>query len=301
MFPVQDMSTGTEEAPVATEKTASAKGLLSDVKVTATFNADGTIATLTVDASGETEAIAKPCTEEAFLAQFIGKAGPFEGAEVVTGATFTSNAVINAVNSMFPVQDMSTGTEEAPVATEKTASAKGLLSDVKVTATFNADGTIATLTVDASGETEAIAKPCTEEAFLAQFIGKTGPFEGAEVVSGATFTSNAVINAVNSMFPVQDMSTGTEEAPVATEKTASAKGLLSDVKVTATFNADGTIATLVVDASGETEAIAKPCTEDAFLAQFIGKAGPFEGAEIVSGATFTSNAVINAVNSMFGE
>ena len=297
MFPVQDMSTGTEEAPVATEKTASAKGLLSDVKVTATFNADGTIATLTVDASGETEAIAKPCTEEAFLAQFIGKAGPFEGVEVVAGATFTSNAVINALNSMFPAEEEAA----APAGESKTASAKGLLSDVKVTATFNADGTIATLVVDASGETEAIAKPCTEDAFLSQFIGKAGPFEGAEVVTGATFTSNAVINAVNSMFPVQDMSTGTEEAPVATEKTASAKGLLSDVKVTATFNADGTIATLVVDASGETEAIAKPCTADAFLAQFIGKAGPFEGAEIVSGATFTSNAVINALNSLFGE
>ena len=293
MFPVQDMSTGTEEAPVATEKTASAKGLLSDVKVTATFNADGTIATLVVDASGETEAIAKPCTEDAFLSQFIGKAGPFEGAEVVTGATFTSNAVINAVNSMFPAEEEAA----APAADTKTASAKGLLSDVKVTATFNADGTIATLVVDASGETEAIAKPCTEDAFLAQFIGKAGPFEGAEVVTGATFTSNAVINAVNSMFPAEEETA----APAADTKTAAAKGLLSDVKVTATFNADGTIATLTVDASGETEAIAKPCTEDAFLAQFIGKAGPFEGAEVISGATFTSNAVINAVNSMFGE
>ena len=289
------------EIPATEELTASAKGLLSDVKVTITKNADGTIATIVVDASGETEAIAKPCTEEAFLSQFVGKAGPFEGVEVVAGATFTSNAVINALNSMFPAQDMSTGAEEAPVATEQTASAKGLLSDVKVTITKNADGTIATIVVDASGETEAIAKPCTEEAFLSQFVGKAGPFEGAEVVAGATFTSNAVINALNSMFPAQDMSTGTEEAPVAEEQTASAKGLLSDVKVTITKNAEGTIATIVVDASGETEAIAKPCTEEAFLSQFVGKAGPFEGVEVVAGATFTSNAVINALNSMFAK
>ncbi len=301
MFPTQDMSTGAEEAPIATEMTASAKGLLSDVKVTVTLNADGTIATMVVDASGETEAIAKPCTEEAFLSQFIGKAGPFENADVVAGATFTSTAVINAVNSMFPTQDMATGAEEAPVATEMTASAKGLLSDVKVTITLNEDGTIATMVVDASGETAAIAAPCTEEAFLSQFIGKAGPFENADVVAGATFTSNAVITALNSLFPTQDMSTGTEEAPVATEMTASAKGLLSDVKVTVTLNADGTIATMVVDASGETEAIAKPCTEEAFLSQFIGKAGPFEGAEVVTGATFTSNAVINAVNSLFAK
>ena len=483
-------------------KTASAKGLLSDVKVTITLNEDGNIATMAVDASGETAAIATPCTEEAFLSQFIGKKGPFEGVEVVSGATFTSNAVINAVNSLFEANEQAPGAEqvttaapgfmgadvgvtvtlnedgtiaaieidnskqvppvcdmvntetflnqfigkkgpftadvvagatftsqgvidalnslfpaeeapavdeapavpagerktgkaqgfqsevtvtltvdaglitgiqvdssnetpnfgtrcgedeaflnqfigkkatpdlgegiealsgatvtsnavieaanaaigvavaeveipaEAPAAAEMTASAKGLLSDVKVTITLNEDGTIATMAVDASGETAAIAAPCTEEAFLIQFIGKKGPFEGVEVVSGATFTSNAVINAVNSMFPTQDMSvTGEElpiaEAPAAAEMTASAKGLLSDVKVTITLNEDGAIATMAVDASGETAAIAAPCTEEAFLSQFIGKKGPFEGVEVVSGATFTSNAVINAVNSLF--
>ena len=384
-----------EAAPAAAEalpegaKTASAKGLLSDVKVVATFNADGTIATLTVDASGETPGISTPCTEEAFLSQFIGKAAPFT-ADVVAGATFTSNAVIEAVNALY-------AEEAAPVEGGKTASAKGLLSDVKVTITLNDDGTIATMTVDASGETEAIAKPCTEDAFLSQFIGKKGPFEGAEVVSGATFTSNAVITAVNSLFPAEeaapagnqmtaaapgfmgedvgvtitlnedgtiaaitidnskqmppvcdmvntdaflgqfigkkgpftaeivagatftsqgvidalnsmfptaDMSVAGEELPIAEapaaaeELTASAKGLLSDVKVTITLNDDGTIATMVVDASGETEAIAKPCTEEAFLSQFIGKKGPFT-ADVVAGATFTSNAVITAVNSLF--
>ncbi len=292
LFPVQDMSTGTEEAPVAEELTASAKGLLSDVKVTITLNADGTIANMVVDASGETEAIAKPCTEEAFLSQFVGKKGPFEGAEVVSGATFTSNAVINAVNSLFPAE------EAAPAAEELTASAKGLLSDVKVTITLNADGTIATMVVDASGETAAIAAPCTEEAFLSQFVGKKGPFENADVVAGATYTSNAVINAVNSLFPAEEAPVE-EAAPAAEELTASAKGLLSDVMVTITLNADGTIATMVVDASGETEAIAKPCTEEAFLSQFVGKKGPFENVDVVAGATYTSNAVINAVNSLF--
>ena len=114
---------------------------------------------------------------------------------MVSGATYTSNAVINAVNSLFPA-------EEAAAET-LTASAKGLLSDVTVTITLNADGTIATMAVDASGETAAIAGPCTEEAVLSNFIGKAGPFEGVEVVSGATYTSNAVINAVNSLFAAE--------------------------------------------------------------------------------------------------
>ena len=71
--------------------------------MTITLNEDGTIATMVVDASGETAAIAGPCTEEAFLSQFIGKKGPFtaghNGIDVATGATFTSNAVIEAINS----------------------------------------------------------------------------------------------------------------------------------------------------------------------------------------------------------
>ena len=81
-----------------------------------------------------------------------------------------------------------------------TASAQGLLSDVTVTITRDAKGVITTIQVDASGETQAIAKPCTEEAFLSQFLGKAGPFTDIDVVSGATFTSEAVINAVNSLY-----------------------------------------------------------------------------------------------------
>ena len=298
----------------------SAKGFASDVKVQLTKDASGAITGLAIESSGETAGFGTRCMEDpTFAEQFVGKTAPFaigENIDALAGATVTSTAVVNAVNAAVEspanpdAVPFGSGAEEEPaveVSAEPlpegamTASAKGLLSDVKVTITKNEDGTIATIVVDASGETEAIAKPCTEDAFLSQFVGKAGPFEGVEVVAGATFTSNAVINALNSMFPAQDMSTGAEEAPVATEQTASAKGLLSDVKVTITKNADGTIATIVVDASGETAAIATPCTEEAFLSQFVGKAGPFEGAEVVTGATFTSNAVINALNSMFAK
>ena len=302
MFPTQDMSETSEEVPAydpaaGEALTGKAQGFQSEVVVTLTV-ADGVITGIQVDSANETPGFGTRCGEdEAFLNQFIGKkATPDlgEGIDALAGATVTSNAVIEAANAAIGVAQ---AVVELPAAEELTASAKGLLSDVKVTITLNADGTIATMVVDASGETPAIAGPCTEEAFLSQFIGKKGPFT-ADVVSGATFTSNAVINAVNSLFPAEE---AVEEAPAAEELTASAKGLLSDVKVTITLNADGTIATMAVDASGETAAIATPCTEEAFLSQFIGKAGPFEGVEVVTGATFTSNAVINAVNSLFAK
>ena len=59
---------------------------------------------------------------------------------------------------------------------------------------------IAFLTVDASGETPGRGQRCMEEEFTSQFIGKTAPLmlgDGIDGVSGATFTSAAVVEAVN--------------------------------------------------------------------------------------------------------
>ena len=94
-----------DEAAAIIEVTATAKGMFSDVNVTITKNRDGTIATIVVDVSGETKGIATPCAEDAFLSQFIGKAGPFDKVDVVTGATSTSNAILEAVNSLFTVDE----------------------------------------------------------------------------------------------------------------------------------------------------------------------------------------------------
>lgn len=165
--------------------TATAKGFVSDVRVTVTMAANGTI--MAVEADCSDEILGSRCEEPAFLNQFLGKKGPFTDVDVVTGSTYTSNAVIRAVNSLCGV-------------TVKTASAKGLLSDVVVTVKMAEDGVIAAISVDASGETAAIAAPCTEDAFLSQFIGRKGPFHDIDVVTGATWTSNAVINAVNSLY-----------------------------------------------------------------------------------------------------
>lgn len=89
---------------------------------------------------------------------------------------------------------------------ERTVSAKGLLSDVTVTVTQNQDGTIAAIVVDATGETHGIGTQCMKDDFLSQFIGKVGPFNDVDAVAGATFTSNAVITAVNTLFPMEESS-----------------------------------------------------------------------------------------------
>lgn len=192
-----------EEYVKAHAESASAKGFAADVTVRIFRDETSAVAYLQVDAPWETPGIGSRCTEEAFTGQFIGKTGPFVlggNVDAVSGATRTSRAVVEALNQLYP---------EMPVPPHAlTASAKGLLSDVQVWITLDEGGAIDGIWVDCSGETEAIARPCNEEAFLSQFIGKTGPLLHIDAVAGATYTSCAVIDAVNSLFT--DTSEGAE-------------------------------------------------------------------------------------------
>ena len=69
---------------------------------------------------------------------------------------------------------------------------------VFITASLDEEGRIASLTVDASTQTD-IGQACQEEAYTSRFIGKTLPLGEADVdaLSGATMTSNAVREALN--------------------------------------------------------------------------------------------------------
>ena len=291
--------------------TGSAPGFNDDpVSVVVTLNADGTIASLTVDASNQMAGIGAVCEKEEFTSQFIGKTGPFsvDNIDVCSGATYTSKGVIEAVNSVLPAAETSAPVEKAaPVAEALTGSAPGFNDDpVSVVVTLNADGTIASLTVDASNQMAGIGAVCEKEEFTSQFIGKTGPFsvDNIDVCSGATYTSKGVIEAVNSVLPAAETSAPVEEAAPAvtpdpaSEFKATAEGYEEDVVVYITLNADGTIATLRVDASGDTPAIGGQCEKEAFTSQFIGKSAPFstDNVDVISGATYTSKAVIEAVN-----
>ena len=77
------------------------------VYVTAELDEDGKITELTVDASTQTPEIgAVVPDDEKFMSQFAGKALPVEGNDIdaVTGATVTSEAVVQALNSATAAQ-----------------------------------------------------------------------------------------------------------------------------------------------------------------------------------------------------
>ncbi len=316
----------------ATEYTTlvgTAKGFGGDVTVTLSMDGD-TIAAISIDASTETPGFGQRTMEEAdYQAQFIGKTLPVEGVDVLSGATITSTAVVEAVNSAVAAEPAAEAeTEEAAAVavedetpaveatgTPVTGTAKGFASDVTVTATVD-DGVITSITIDASGETAGFGQRTMDDAdYQAQFIGKTLPLQDGDVdvLSNATFTSNAVVEALNSTVTAEPAAEAeTEEAAAVavedetpaveatgTPVTGTAKGFASDVTVTATVD-DGVITSITIDASGETAGFGQRTMDDAdYQAQFIGKTLPLQDGDVdvLSGATITSTAVVEALNS----
>ena len=303
-----------EQKPVVTgeEKSATAQGFLGDVTVKATLDGN-TVTALTVETPDETPGLGQNCSEEDFTKQFIGKTLPVElgkDVDAVSGATITSTAVVDALNSLAaaPAEEATATEEPAAAATgeEKSATAQGFKGDVTVKATLDGN-TVTALTVETPDETPGLGQNCSEEDFTKQFIGKTLPVElgkDVDAVSGATITSTAVVDALNSLAaaPVEEATATEEPAAAATgeEKSATAQGFKGDVTVKATLDGN-TVTALTVETPDETPGLGQNCSEEDFTKQFIGKTLPVElgkDVDAVSGATITSTAVVDALNSL---
>ena len=326
--PVATEAPAATEAPVALEnaKTATIAGFGgADITVQVTDD-NGVITALVVDASTQTPGLGQKCAEEAFTSQFIGKSAPLtlgEGIDAVASATITSQAVVDAVNSLYAAAEPVEAPTEAPVATEepaaqtaevKTATAVGYDGNEITVNVTDDNGVITSLTVDASTQTPGLGQKCAEEAFTSQFKGKSAPFtlgDGIDAVASATITSQAVVDAVNSLYAAAEPVEEPTEAPAATEepaaqtaevKTATAVGFGGEDITVSVTDENGVITSLTVDASTQTAELGQKCEEEAFTSQFIGKSAPLtlgEGIDAVASATITSQAVVDAVNSIY--
>ena len=304
----EDLEPAATEAPMVLEnaKTATIAGFGgADITVQVT-DENGVITALVVDASTQTPGLGQKCAEEAFTSQFIGKSAPLtlgDGIDAVASATITSQAVVDAVNSLYAAAEPVEEPTEAPAATEepaaqtaevKTATAAGYDGNEITVNVTDENGVITSLTVDASTQTAGLGQKCAEEAFTAQFIGKSAPLtlgEGIDAAASATITSQAVVDAVNSLYA---------EAPAKALSTT-VKGWHKGVVVTVEIDKNHVITALTVDASGEFYALGGKCADEAFTSQFIGKSAPLTlGVDIdaVTGATLTSQAVVDAVNQL---
>ena len=220
----------------------------------------------------ETDGLADPALEDV-PAAIIARNGT--DVDVVSSATVTSEAVIKAVEKALGLgakvraATYNDGTYEATV-----DAAHGPLS-VEVTV---ADGVISDVVVTEHSETEGLTDPAVTD--LPTEIVESNSTD-VDVVSGATLTSNAVKSAVDEAL-----------FAAATSYQVTVKGHNGPMTVVAAVEG-GTITNVEVTEHEETDGLADPALADVPAA--IVETNSTE-VEVVSGATITSEAIIEAVN-----
>ena len=172
---------------------------------------------------------------------------------------------------------------------EGTAQGFGGTVTVKVTMDENA---VTAVTVTGESETPALGGAAIE-GYNTSLVGVTDA-DAVEVTSGATVTSTAVKDALAQALAAaagEEQTTG-EIKFVPGEYEGTATGYNGDVTLKVTFG-ETTIENIEVVSSKETEHVGDVAFEPMF--ENI-KAFTSTGVDVVSGATFTSRAVLNAVN-----
>lgn len=220
------------------------------IEVTAGLDGAGVITGISVGGAdfSESAGLGALTREPAFTGQFAGISAPValnEDVDAVTGATISSGAVVSAVNQIAKyVQNLGGGAENAylallPEGAEELpkdetverayrtdagyvvyAASEGYHGEVHVGVATDTGGVITAVAVDENDfhETAGLGERVLEEAFLSQFVGKSGvigiradaassataenwDIDSADLevdgVSGATYSSTAVARAVN--------------------------------------------------------------------------------------------------------
>lgn len=276
----------------------SADGYSGPISVEVTVEG-GEITDVKVLSHSDSPGISDPAIEEVPAAMV---AGNTTEVEVVSGATFTSTGIINAVNialtgeageaSEAPVVDE--GEEDEDIEASDNVFFDGTYTETveghngPMTVEVVVEGNVITsVVVLEHEETDGLADPALEDV-PAAIIARNGT--DVDVVSSATVTSEAVIKAVEKALGLgakvraATYNDGTYEATV-----DAAHGPLS-VEVTV---ADGVISDVVVTEHSETEGLTDPAVTD--LPTEIVESNSTD-VVVVSGATVTSNAVKSAVD-----
>jgi len=200
--PGPEVTPGESDAPAGKygvgTYTSTAKGFAGDVTVTITIGEGDVIADVVIKGDAETPALGGAAMEK--LAAKIKDSQSVE-VDAMTGATFTSKAVIAAAADCMAQAEAAAGNGGAAGEGEAagaykpgtyTATSKGFAGDVTATITIGEDGAIAEVKFEGPSETPALGGAAMEK-----LQGKIVDAQSAEVdgMTGATFTSKAAIAA----------------------------------------------------------------------------------------------------------
>ena len=179
----------------------------------------GTMASQTVAKGSSVKLQSNTFTGPDAYAKFVGWSDQPNGETVyAAGATITPNAVLEAVNAIYEAANTGAAEAEEPEATETpiasvgevtnegtvwATSAQGFAGPVAVQVTL--DGlTIKSIKIgdDQFAETDGLGAKALDPMFQLQFVDKTLPLADGDVeaISGATITTNAVLEALNAIY-----------------------------------------------------------------------------------------------------
>ncbi|MDY0237124.1 MAG: FMN-binding protein [Gudongella sp.] len=270
-------------------------GMHPGLKIAVTFTA-GKITDVEVIEHGETAGISDPAIEA--IPAAIVEAGSAE-VDVVSGATFTSNAIKEAVNNAIAVASGNAPAVEYVDGVYEGTSDAGMNAGLKVSVTVEG-GKIVSVEIIEHDETSGISDPAIEGVPIS-IVEANSP--DVEVVSGATFTSEAIKEAVSKALSGEsDPEEAVEEEVVIEEidiesvtdgtyEGISDAGMHPGLKVSVTVEA-GKIISVKVISHEETDGISDPAISGV-PESIVETNSP--NVEIVSGATYTSKAIIEAV------
>ena len=175
------------------EYTATAAGFGGDVTVKITVD-ENAITAVEVTGDKETAALGGKAIEQ-YNTSLVGVSDA-DAVDVVTGATITSTAVKEALGKAL-AQAKGEATENtadlAFTAGTYTGTASGYNGNVELSVTFS-DTAVTAIEVGTNAETAHVGDVAFEPV-IADILAANGT--GVDAVSGATFTSNAIRNAVN--------------------------------------------------------------------------------------------------------
>ena len=253
-------------------KTGSAQGFASEVKVEVTVE-DGKIVALTVDDSAETyptAGIERANSVEKLIAAILEK-GSTEGVDTTTGATFTSNAVVEATNKALAGEETSASGEIAFTPGSYEATAVGYNGPTTVKVTFS-ESRIESIEIVSTVETGHVGDVAFD-IMIPEMLDANG--SGVDGVSGATFSSRALREAVNDA--------ATQAGCTNLDAFKSAR-----IEHTAQAPIEETYDVIVVGAGGAGMAAAAQATQNGYKVLIIEKNAEVGGNTLVSGGQYQS-------------
>ena len=252
-------------------------GYVDEIKLLVAVDNDGLVKGYTVRDIHDTYGLGLGVQDDLyFLVGLMNSKGDLavnSNIDAVTGATISSSAVVACVNAA------SKYVQEAGAAGVLTGTADGFGGPITVSVTMDGDK-IAAVEVVSNSETPEIAGAALEQIPAAIVAANSAD---VDIVSGATYTSNGIINAVKNALESAGSAGGA--------LTGTADGFMGPITVSVTMDGD-TITAVEVVSNSETPEIAGAALEQ-IPAAIVAANSP--DVDVVSGATYTSNGIINAV------